>query len=371
MVPTKNRTRTHSRFVLVASVIAMLPAIQAAGQSVMIKPKFKPGQTCYIERTGDVKQEIPGGQIAEHTTVLVDARQIMGMIQEVQSVKDGETHLQLTFDRRAFVGKTARVGPISYDTDLKDEAQNSAVAALFRPMMGTTVTLVLDKDYAAKSFSGMAAIVEKVEKDAAGNELWGMFMPGMTDEGYKSTWGHSRYVIYPNKEVKVGETWEKSYLQPDPQLGDLHYAYKVKLDSVSEKEGRRQASVSYQATVTKIGEPKEREGAGFSFGFQSGQISGTATFDVELGQFVEQVQDASLKIEAKMSGGQPSIMNLEMTTKDRVAVSSIKEREEQKRRRSQETTSKPQPPRQEVEEKAEQKTEEKPREKPQQGDTPS
>jgi hypothetical protein len=319
--------------VTVAALLAVGSA-PAGGQSILLQPKFEKGQKNYVERITSATQK------RGRDSVQING--IFGVIEEVESAANDQTRFTLIIDRCGMsVGGAA---PVSFDTDLPDAGQTKELAAIFRPRVGMKMTMVVDKNLKVKSFKGVKAIVKKLDKSAAGNLLWAKLRESVTAAEYKVMWGNSRLVLFPNKEVKVGDTWSGSFTQSDTRLGELKNEYSCKLDGVTEKDGAKEATVSYKVVVTKVGEPK-KEG-GHKFAFQSSESEGTAVFDSVRGCFVKINEKNSTTLDTEMRGRQ---VPLTITGEEKLSVLSVKTRSEQREKRQQSEG-----------EEAEKKTEKKP-----------
>lgn len=309
-----------------AAIVAALLAFgstPASGQSILLQPKFEKGQKHYVERIISATQKM--GPMS------VPINRVFGVIEEVENATKDETRFRLTIDRSGLsVGGPA---PVSFDSDLPDTKQTKELAAIFRPMIGMEMTMVVGKDLKVKSFKGTKAIVKQVDKSAAGNPLWAKLRDNITAAEYQAAWGSSRLILFPNKEVKVGDTWKGSYTLLDATMGELKNEYECKLDSVAEKDGVKEATVSYKVVVTKVGEPKKaKQEEGLKFSFNSSEAEGTAVFDSARGGFVKITETSKTTLDGEMAG-QP--MSFNITGEEKLSVLSVKKREQQREKRQQ------------------------------------
>lgn len=314
--------------VVLALAFCTLAADRAAGQSILLKPQLEEGGKYYVERLVSVTQQIAHGAGG------AKLYSVSGAIEEVESVSKEGTKLVLTLDRLGFRTGSKEIG--SFDSDLDDKGQSEALAPILREMVGSRLTLTLDKRGVVKSCKGAKEIAKKVEKSVSGNAaaaaLWTtLFKNGVDNENYKSNWGSSRFVLYPNKEVKVGDAWKNSYEEKDAQLGNLRYDFDVKLDSVKETEGGMEAVVSYSGTVSKTGGGGEGKVT-----FQSGDMTGTATFSSKRGQFVTCEQRGKIAVETASAQGGRTV--IQVFSEETINIIGLKRREEQKQTRAQGAT---------------------------------
>lgn len=316
--------RAISSRVLIGTAIGVLvcSADPVAGQdSIVLKPKLELGQKYYLERLATVVQ---GG--GRKTTFHF----VQGMIEEVKGSTQEGLQLILTIDRYGFRGPK-EIG--SFDTDLDAQGQSEALGSILRAMVGSRLTLKLDKKFKIKSCKGTKDIVKKVEKKLEESQLWNMlFKNGVDDENYRAIWGESRFVLYPHKKVEVGDTWKNSYVEDDPQIGKIRSDYKMKLEQIETKGDSLQAIVSFSAAVSKV---EGSEPADAKVRFKSGQVDGTAIFDAKKGQFVK-IESKSTSILETSRMGQS--LEVPVSGEGKLTLISMKRREQQREARAQEAT---------------------------------
>lgn len=284
-----------------ACVLVLWTAGGAAAQSVNLKPQFKPGTSCYVETDQDINQKLSGGQFGEGMTVRV--HQIMGMDQKVEGASDGAVKVLLTYARvMQSIESPQMPRPIAFDSDGGKESRNEMLADIFEPMLGKTLTMEVDKSGKIASFSGMEPILARLEESAAGNILYEQMKHGLDDDTMRHAWGASRLLYFPNKEVKVGDTWKATVVQPSRLTGDLEQEYNCKLDKIAEEDGRRLAVVSYTAVTRLAKDARPAADADVNIQFTSGTGKGTVWLDVAAGELVRLEEDSESKL---VMGGRP------------------------------------------------------------------
>src|SRR5262245_18148131 len=104
---------TTSRAVLVLlSASAWTNVFVAAADSVVLKPKFKQGDSVYIELDQQIDRKQSGPGIPG--TMTMNTRRTYGLIQEVKATSPSKTYLNLTFDR---VSQNFEAGPMGFFFD--------------------------------------------------------------------------------------------------------------------------------------------------------------------------------------------------------------------------------------------------------------
>ncbi|MCG3126323.1 MAG: hypothetical protein CHACPFDD_01155 [Phycisphaerae bacterium] len=316
--------------------VVALPLLLSVGaawaQSVHLKPKFEKGRELYFERTNDITQKMDGPQGAMEFKI----RSVEGVMQKVDAVDKSGTHLTLTFARLATESDVPAMGG-SFDSDRRGEDESDELAIIYEPMLGQSIKLDIDEKGKAVKLDGMKAIVERMAKEAGGNQMFEQISRRMTDDEYRKSWGDARYVLYPQKEVKVGDTWTNEISSKDPFFGATHSKFECKLESVGEVDGRKVAVVSYTSTMTQV-DPSAPSGNPMikSTKIDSASSKGTARFDIALGEFCSDQREASLNVTLELNSGgdaeagEGQKMKLEIGSKEQVTVMTAAEREKAK-----------------------------------------
>lgn len=310
-----------------------LPLILLAGaawaQSVTLKPKFEKGRELYFERTNDITQKMESPQGPMEFKI----KSIEGVMQKVDAAEASGTKLTLTFARLATDSDVPGVGG-SFDSDRRSEDESDELAIIYEPMLGQSVKLEIDAKGKVAKLEGMKAIVERMEKEAGGNQMFEQIARRMTDDEYRKSWGDSRYVLYPHKEVKVGDTWTNEISSKDPFFGQTRSTYDCKVESVGEVDGRKVAVVSYTSKMTQVDPNAPSENPMIkSTKLDSATSKGSAQFDIGLGEFCSDKRETTLDVtlelntggDAESGGGQT--MKIGIASKEQVVAMSAAERE--------------------------------------------
>lgn len=285
--------------VLPAAALVLMTAA-AGAQSVNLKSQFKPGSICYVETDQQIDQKLSGGQFGEGMVVRV--HQIMGVDQKVEGGADGAVKVLLTYARiLQSIESPMMPKAVAFDSDGPKESRNEMLADIFDPMLGKTMTMTVDQGGKITSFSGMKPILAQLEEHAAGNILYEQMKHGLDDDTMRHSWGTSRMLYFPNKEVKVGDTWKSTVTQPSPLTGDLEQEYNCKFERVVEEDGRKLAVVSYTALTRVAKGARPAAGTDVDIQFASGAGKGTVWLDVAAGELARLEEDSESKL--VMGGG--------------------------------------------------------------------
>jgi outer membrane protein assembly factor BamB len=295
----------------------------------MLKPRLDSPTESYVEIEADTvsKSKGPDGKTMESQN-----RSIYGVIEKTVA-KGDKVEFSLTLDRiLGFMGFGDAVKSL-YDTDEPDYEEASPMHKdAFEPILKSTFTVTLDKDGKALSTTGGEPIRKKLLALGDANYAAKQIAEGdLSDKQIKAVFGDRPLALYANKEVKVGDTWKKTVADEIPSVGRVNVEYDCKLDRVDKKDGRELVIISYKAKTKK--DTSEKPEKGQRLGEIDATTTGTAKFDPAIGRFVE------ITGTTKAKAGVPSwfnkdekapLMELDIETKERYALSPIAERTAQK-----------------------------------------
>jgi len=321
---------------------AALPAAEAPAQSVVLKPKYTAGHTGYLELDEQVTQTLRGGMFGPDGRKF-DFRHLRGLAQKVEASSPGEgAKLAMTFDRIQLQSSFAGMGQSnSFDSDVDDpKDESNPLANAVGGMLGMTMRMEVDADGNVKSFSGMKEILAKMEEAAAGNPMFEqMVRRELRDDSARVEWGEKMMALFPNKEVKVGETWTRTLREPTQNVGELIWEYHCKLERLGVENGRQVAVVACDGTIRRASEePAEAGPMGMKLEKLTGRFTGGGTFDVDRGEFVKQNQTTEMNIvmagpgaaETQPADPEAGKMKVDLASTRTVSVLSPAEREKQK-----------------------------------------
>jgi len=314
---------TSCHALLGAVLLSFVAAGATRGESVMLKARFPDGVTNYLSISEVTSQTIeaegmPGGKMQ------MTNKRHMGVMQSSSAEKDGSAKVVMTFDRVSMQGDNPMVGRLVYDSDMPSPDDAPYIRQILEPMLGMSMTMVVDADANITAFTGMADIVRKIEDSASANPLLMMIKPSLTDDVAKSEWGRSRLAFLPNREVKVGESWDVSYTEELPQLGKFEFKWNCKLNGVEKEDGRRIADISYTGEMRQI----EKSDATNAPDTERATFSGEADFDVDRGQLVERENKLDMVLKVPSMGGGTAKVTIDQT--ETMEIISKAERKKQK-----------------------------------------
>jgi len=296
--------------------ILCLP-VMARAESLVIARQFTPGSVRYIESAMDVQQKIAGSPMGEMNIVV---RRVYGTWEKVESVQDGLAQLKVTFDRLAQVMDFPMWGNPRFDTDDPDDPESAnLLRQVFPEIVGESFVMGV-KGGKIVSFAGMDQISKKVSQKAIANAFWEQMKSEFTDEAGRQSWDESQLLFYPNKEVKIGETWPGTALSEQPHVGKMKTEYTYKLERLAEQAGRPTAVISFVGATSSVYEGAEPDPNAAKV---TGTVKGEAVYDVKDGLVVGDKSTIDTHIKLPLpgtAGAEGGTQFLDVDVKDRKSV---------------------------------------------------
>jgi len=325
----------RSLAILVGLLACAAPG-QAQKPTVLLQPEFKPGKASYIELVQNMDTALVGGQFG--TGLDVKVHQIYGVMQRVERRRRrGNTRLTLTFDRLSMAFDSV-LNSASFDSDVDDPKEsNHVLAAIYGAMVGMSMHLEIGPDGRARSFSGMSAILKKVDQAARGDPIFEhMVQNGFFDDNVaRVRWGEARFALFPYRRVGVGDTWTSIVREPS-SFGELISDYNCELTGIAEQRKGVTAEVSFEGTIRAFDDNATAPGPmGSILKFRSGRFTGTAVFDSAAGEFVRQDTRSLFRFDLVLPDGAGATSGNLQITQDitsTLQVMTVAERRTQKAR---------------------------------------
>ncbi len=280
----------YRHLVLIAGLAAGCSQNSRADDGVLFKAKHQPGDRHYIEVKKAARQTVGGGVLGQDfMKTRVD--EVMGVLSEVKSVTGDGIAIDLNFER---TGQRIQVmqSNWNYDSDTSPNTE-SVIGRPMGAMLGRSVQMMLDSEGRPQSLTGMVALIEDMDYASAGHPVSAQFFREfknvVTDDLMRFQWGDLSANLYPNRAVKVGDTWTSSAQAPSPFSGIVVRNYRCSVDKIAEVEGRKLVSISYEASIENAPDGRSLiDSNGQTVEFLSGELTGKATFDAARGYIVRQ-----------------------------------------------------------------------------------
>jgi len=220
------------------------------------------------------------------------------------------------------VKMTINIGgqPIEYDST-KEQQTSSALSEFFKQLVGSKFTLTVDKDFKVTAIKGRDDFLKKLTNSNPSMEA---LLKQILSEDALKEMANPTFAAIPNKEVKKGDTWDKtSKLEMGP-IGRYENTYKYTFDG-PDKDKKQKITVKTELKYTPPG--NDASGGGLPFKIKSADLTskdagGTILFDAEKGR-VEK-SDMKVQLTGKLSieiGGQATAVDLDQTQTTTVTTS--------------------------------------------------
>lgn len=285
--------------------VLLIAAFIIAGMvaQAQIKPTFNPAQgQKYTYRTATdqkIVTSFAGQQMVMNT--------VTEMLTEI-SVKEktnNEVKLDLTYKE---IVMTLSSAMMNFKIDTKNKVGNTEGiekigADLFNCIIGKTLQIVVDPNGSVKSLTGYNAIMSEIEKvllplGDMGQQM-GLFTQAFSEEAIKTTFEQT-YTFYPDKEIKIGESWNKDnkFSMAGMEI-EAKTSYTIK-------------SVSNDIAVVGVASVMTMKTGGETEGEMKGDQKGEMRLGVKTGMPMQSTSEGSIKGTIKQQGMEVA---MEITTK--------------------------------------------------------
>lgn len=265
---------------------------KSAASTQMLKFNFEKGKSYDYEMNMSMDQEVMGQKMQ------MDMTSYYSMA--VKEEQGDEKTVSATFER---IKMQMNMGPVNLDIDsdrpvaTSEKGDTSISAAmnklngLFSSLKGQEFTMKINSEGKVVSVSGMKEMADRIinnfgaeMSEAEKNEMRQQFDKQFSDEGMKGQFERFLY-IFPNKEVKVGDSWTKTSSMGGDMPANYNSTY-----TVTEIEGDM-VTLSEKSKVTSSDANMNVDG----------DVTGTIVVDSRSGLVVTSTQNLDMKITA---GGQ-------------------------------------------------------------------
>ncbi|HNO78381.1 MAG TPA: DUF6263 family protein [Phycisphaerae bacterium] len=295
--------------VCVIVLTALLIVGQAKGdeqEAVMLSRHTPAGEVRFVEMNDDIETSSRGGFYGEEGVTRKSSRLRTVKREFDKGASDGASRVTLTFDRVAMFTETAQA-PAQFDSDVDDPTDDiNPLAAALGPMLGQSLQFTLNDKGRVVESKGVDELYAAVEESAAGGMIFVQLEEELADARLRFYWDDSHACLYPNKKVKVGDTWEATSVQPSLYQKDILRTYQCKVEFIGEREGRPVVDIAYDVKLKEMDDNKGKARMfGISMSLKDGQASGKATYDVKDGEFVTQTEELTMNLAGTTDGTKP------------------------------------------------------------------
>ncbi|MDP3463261.1 MAG: DUF6263 family protein [Bacteroidales bacterium] len=252
---------------LLAFLVLIIPGMIVAQKPVELSYKLKEGQqySLSIKTNQTISMEMQG-----QTMVLKQNSEIFQDLLVKKVDENKNFTLDITY-KKVKLNQNAMGMDISYDSEKPDESGNpmaKQVGEALNKIVGSTVTTEMDR------FGN--AIKNNISEVMAENQSVSGIETGMLN-------------VYPDKKIKIGDTWEVS-VKPDPQ-SDFVIVSVYKLDEMKGKN----AQISFEGVITGT----EMRGQKASI---QGTMSGKTQVELATGWVISSSINQEMEMEMEQEG---------------------------------------------------------------------
>lgn len=256
---------------LIGSGAFLLPVLPLAAQdAVELKPELKTGKKYTIEQQQKVTSTITMGDATVETKM--DMAQTMSM---AVKALEGSGNREISMSVDGVKAKMNMLGQeMSYDSADPANA-NPLLGTALGQMVGKDFQVVIDEKNEVVEVKGF----DELTAGGAANPLQGAALSDemMTQmlEGLSGKRG------FPDKPVKVGDTWTESFSMPVPQIGELKVeaAYKYEGKATPPDGAKELDKISFTGTMKMASDTTATGPSGVGIRIGDSTMEGTVFFD--------------------------------------------------------------------------------------------
>lgn len=261
-------------------------AVAQEAQSANLSLKYTPGKVYHITQSTNMLMDM--GPAMQMNNLMV-----MNM---KGTTIEHEKGVEVAINYEGMKMKVKMGENIVAEYDSAKEDNNPELSKQLDPMLKTKFSAIFSK---AGKYLGSEGL-EQLKLDPK---------TGVTKETLESMMKQGA-VMLPNREIKVGESWQAEIKVPMQGVGEMEMSFDEKLISIEKMDGRKIARIDFTGKI----KPLEMKQNGVAVKIASKEITGTVLFDLEYHQSRKTEMNMELVMEA---GGQKmsmtAITKLELT----------------------------------------------------------
>jgi hypothetical protein len=254
----------------------------SADEAVTFRHKMSKGDSQIYRTTSVMKQTQTIGDSKIETKAKQTAINVLTLD---KTDDDGNLHTNTETKQFKFKMNIEPLGDYTYDSQAAEQETGTALSAALNPVFdllsAASFNVTVSPRGEVKAVEGYKELFGELLKD---NPLAAQFAGGGSDEAAKLTLS-DRYVIFSEKPVKPGDSWESEYNVSIPGIGTVKekriYTYE-KPDKVGDVATAK-ITIAYEITIEI---DLKANGTQITGSLSTNNASGTAQFDPEKGRMV-------------------------------------------------------------------------------------
>lgn len=221
-------------FAVLATGIILLPSCQSsktsAGAGKVLKFNLEKGKGYDYELVWDMDMKAAG----QTSTVTIDGQYSMNIVDDNAGVKTVETMYKSIRMSMSVMGMNIEMDtdkPVDENTDVESNP-TGAMNKVMKGLVNKPFMVKVDAEGNVLEITGVDKIVtDMVDSLGLSEERKQMVVASMkdqfSDESMKDNFAEM-FTIFPNKEVKVGDSWKKTYSKGGRTAATFNTTYTVK-----------------------------------------------------------------------------------------------------------------------------------------------
>jgi hypothetical protein len=315
-----------ARLSRIAICALTLTASLTAFQDGKIRYRWTKGDTAryqIVQQNNSTISGLPGG-MGDIAIEQTSAQVMRSVVEDVAA--DGTATLRETLESMRMEMNSAMFS-MKYDSAnpaAATDPMSSMVKDMIAPIIGAQFTVVRAPSGDVTKFEGMSALADKMFKanppDPSTAGLIDGLKASLSDEGMRSLFGQI-FAQFPNRALKVGDTWDVKVTTPNPMLGGIITTVSSTLKAIESEGGAQIARVATTVTVDQdMSKPAAPNPMGFSVKMTKGNGEGEQVFDMTSGKLRRSILRTTSPMSMAGAGPDGSAMALSMTNKSTVTV---------------------------------------------------
>lgn len=298
---------------MVVTMLLTVAATSFAAEKVTLKQKFEPG-TRWMTTTMNIDQTMSTGPTGAISSK-IQQMMVMKMVVEKPN-EQGEKTLTMTYERIVQNMSMGKMMNMSFDSAAPDDKQTSPMAQFMKPLVGSKIVVILDKDDKVKEIKGLDEMFGKIGGNAG---MAAGMKKSFGDNAVKSMISQSQKMM-PTQPVAVGESWKMKDKIEVPVIGELNYDIDLKLIDVSKKNGKNVATIEFSGMMTgtpqELKEMPEMPGGKMELKEMKMTQKGQILFDIDAGRAITTDADQSMTMSMDIQAGEmKNSMNMKQAMK--------------------------------------------------------
>jgi len=239
-------------------------------ESANLSLKYTPGKVYYTTQSTNMLMEMGPGMQMNNLMVM--------RMKGTSSEHEKGVAVAINYEGMKMSVKMGENVVAEYDSAKDDN--NPQLAKQLDPMLETKFSAIFSKDGKYIGAEGL----DELKLDPK---------TGVTKETLESMMKQGS-VMLPNREIKVGESWQAEIKVPMQGVGKMEMNFDEKLVSIDKVDGRDIAKIEFTGKI----KPLEMKQNGVVVQIASKEITGTILFDLELHQARKTEMNMELVMEA-------------------------------------------------------------------------